>query len=342
MARAGTKPDAREMMLRAAQLYYERGLPQKEVAKRLLVSRPEVSRLLTRARSEGIVRITVVPPTSQEYLEALRVKLASAFSLQHVALAPGRQEVPDQETLHSLLHLIAAEAAAFLDSVIGDEDVLAVAWGYNTRNVMRHLRPSKILPGLTVVPMLGCLTHRMDLFDSNGLARDFALAYGGRYLGLPAPAIVRGADQRRVAAELPLVKETLEALGGATIAVTSLAPATRNTTAVRDGFVRPEELDRLVECGAMGEMCGWYFDERGRAVTPKDVECFPIGMGLDMLRDMVIEGRGLVIGIAGADETRYGPILAALQGRLVNVLATDHVTAVRLLEMADASAAPPV
>jgi len=208
-----------------------------------------------------------------------------------------------------------------------------VAWGYNTRNVMRHLRPARILPGLTVVPMLGCLTHRMDLFDSNGLARDFALAYGGRYLGLPAPAIVRSADHRRVAEDLPLVKDTLEALRGATIAITSVAPATHDTTAVRDGFVTPEELDRLVECGAVGEMCGWYFDEQGHAVTPRDVQCFPIGMGLDTIRDMVTEGRGLVIGIAGADEARYRPVLAALQGRLVNVLATDHVTATRLLEM---------
>lgn len=333
MTRAGPEGDVREVMLRAAQLYYERGLPQKEVAKRLLVSRPEVSRLLARAREEGIVRITVVPPTRREYLESLRVKLSRAFDLQHVALAPGRQEVPDQETLHSLLHLIAAEAADFLDSIISNEDVLAVAWGYNTRNVMRHLHPSKILPELTVVPMLGCLTHRMDLFDSNGLARDFALAYGGRYLGLPAPAIVRTADHRRIAADLPLVKETLEALRGATLAITSMAPATRNTTAVRDGFVRPEELDRLVECGAVGEMCGWYFDDQGRAVTPRDVQCFPIGMGLDTLREIVSEGRGLVMGIAGADETRYGPIFAALQGHLVNVLATDHVTATRLLEM---------
>ncbi|MGD8237447.1 MAG: sugar-binding domain-containing protein [Armatimonadota bacterium] len=323
-----------KLMLRAARLYHEEGLSQEQIARRLFMSRPEVSRLLSKAKEAGVVRITVVPPTPQEYLEELRRQVRERFELRDVILAPGREEIPDQETLHSLLHLIAAAAARYLDETLSDDDVLSVAWGYNTRNVMRHLQPSKILPSLTVVPMLGCLSHRMDLFDSNGLARDFAMAYGGQHLGLPAPAIVRTRRQQKLAAELPLVRETLEALRRATVAITSMAPASRNTTAVREGFIRAEELTRLVEAGAVGEMCGWYFDERGRGVSHKGVASYPIGMELRALREMVVKREGCrVIGIAGADPERYPPILAALRGRLINVLATDHITATRLLAM---------
>ncbi len=322
------------LMLRAAKLYYEEGLSQAQIARRLLMSRPEVSRLLAAAREAGIVRITVVPPTPQEYLEQLRRRVRDRFELREVILAPGREDIPDQETLHSLLHLIAAAAARYVDEMLSDDDVLAVAWGYNTRNVMRHLQPSKILPSLTVVPMLGCLSHRMDLFDSNGLARDFAMAYGGQHLGLPAPAIVRTRRHHKTAGELPLVRETLEALRRATVAITSMATASPDTTAVREGFIQPEELARLVDAGAVGEMCGWYFDERGRGVSHKGVACFPVGMELETLREMVTEREGCrVIGIAGADPERYPPILAALRGRLINVLATDHITATRLLEI---------
>ncbi|MFQ5809622.1 MAG: sugar-binding transcriptional regulator [Armatimonadota bacterium] len=323
-----------DLMLRAAKLYHEDGLSQEQIARRLFMSRPEVSRLLSSAREAGIVRITVVPATPQEYLEQLRRRVRERFELRDVILAPGREEIPDQETLHSLLHLIAAAAARYLDETLYDDDVLSVAWGYNTRNVMRHLQPSKILPSLTVVPMLGCLSHRMDLFDSNGLARDFAMAYGGQHLGLPAPAIVRTRRHQKLAAELPLVRETLEALRRATLAITSMAPASPNTTAVREGFIQAEELARLVEAGAVGEMCGWYFDERGRGVSHKGVASYPIGMEPQTLREMVTTREGCrVIGIAGADPARYEPILAALRGRLINVLATDHITATRLLEM---------
>ncbi|MFQ6096620.1 MAG: sugar-binding transcriptional regulator [Armatimonadota bacterium] len=326
-----------DMMLRAARLYYEEGLSQADIARRLFVSRPEVSRLLSRARAAGIVRITVVPPARDEYLQDLADRLIEAFGLRHAVLAPGRHEIPDEQTLHSLLHLIAARAAQYLDEVLTDDDVLAVAWGYNTSNVMRHLRPTKILPSLTVVPMSGVLTHRMDLFDSNALARDFAMAYGGRYLSLPAPAMVRTPRQRTLAAKLPLVDDTLAALRRATIAVTSMAPATHHTPAVREGFVSVQQLRRLVKEGAVGEISGWYYDAEGKVVAPRGVACYPVGMELGTLREMAAPGSDrAVIGIAGADEQRYLPIFAALRGRLVNVLVTDHVTAQRLLEMQSA------
>ncbi len=334
MATRRVAENRESLMLRAARMYYEDGLSQQQIARRLFVSRPEVSRLLSGARKAGIVRIIVVPPTRQEYLEQLRRRLRERFELRDVILAPGREEIPDQETLHSVLHLIAAAAARYSDDVLADDDVLAVAWGYNTRNVMRHLQPSKILPSLIVVPMLGCLSHRMDLFDSNGLARDFAMAYGGQHMGLPAPAIVRTRRHHDIAAELPLVGETLEALRRATVAITSMATASPDTTAVREGFIQPEELARLVDAGAVGEMCGWYFDERGRGVSHKGIACYPVGMELETLREMVTKRQGCrVVGIAGADPARYLPIFAALRGRLINVLATDHITATRLLEM---------
>jgi DNA-binding transcriptional regulator LsrR (DeoR family) len=328
---------ADDVTLRAARLYYEDGLSQAQIARRLYVSRPEVSRLLSRARAEGIVRITVVPPARDEHLRDLADRLVEAFGLRHAILAPGRHDIPDEQTLHSLLHLIAACAAEYLDEVLSDNDVLAVAWGYNTSNVMRHLRPTKILPSLTVVPMSGVLTHRMDLFDSNALARDFALAYGGRYLSLPLPAMVRTPRQRALAARLPLVEDTLAALRGATIAITSMAPATHHTPAVREGFVSPEELERLVSRGAVGEISGWYYDANGKAVVAPGSRCYPMGMDLATLREMAAPGsRRSVIGIAGADVQRHLPIFAALRGRLVNVLVSDHVTAQRLLELRSA------
>src|SRR5690606_40612868 len=52
-------------MVRAAELYYELGLTQEEVAAHMAVSRPTVSRLLRQAREQDIVRITVVNPRSR-------------------------------------------------------------------------------------------------------------------------------------------------------------------------------------------------------------------------------------------------------------------------------------
>ena len=69
MARA----DELRLMTRVARLYYDVGLKQPEIATRLRLSQPKVSRLLKSAQDEGIVRISVRAPsgTNPELEEAL-------------------------------------------------------------------------------------------------------------------------------------------------------------------------------------------------------------------------------------------------------------------------------
>ena len=43
-----------ELLFKVAQLYYEQGLTQNEIAKKLYISRSNISRLLTQAREAGI------------------------------------------------------------------------------------------------------------------------------------------------------------------------------------------------------------------------------------------------------------------------------------------------
>ena len=54
-------------LVRASELYYERGLSQQKIADILGVSRPTVSRLLEEARKSGVVEIVVHAPLKQNY-----------------------------------------------------------------------------------------------------------------------------------------------------------------------------------------------------------------------------------------------------------------------------------
>ena len=49
----------RAQLVAAARLYYERNLTQAQIAQRLNVSRPSVSKMLARARELGIVHIEI-------------------------------------------------------------------------------------------------------------------------------------------------------------------------------------------------------------------------------------------------------------------------------------------
>lgn len=50
------------LLAKVASLYYEQDLTQAEIAKRLNISRPQVSRLLAEGRQEGVVKITIHYP----------------------------------------------------------------------------------------------------------------------------------------------------------------------------------------------------------------------------------------------------------------------------------------
>ena len=72
MARA----DELRLMTRVARLYYDVGLKQPEIATRLRLSQPKVSRLLKGAQDQGIVRISVRAPsgTNPELEEAIETR----------------------------------------------------------------------------------------------------------------------------------------------------------------------------------------------------------------------------------------------------------------------------
>ena len=51
--------EKQRMLTKVSSLYYNKGLNQQEITDRLGISRPQISRMLSQARAEGIVNIVV-------------------------------------------------------------------------------------------------------------------------------------------------------------------------------------------------------------------------------------------------------------------------------------------
>ena len=77
-----------EMMVAAARLHYERGWQQTKVAKQLQVSQSTVSRLLDRARQEGIIRVHIEVPPMIRDREALELRYGNR-GVRKFYLVPG-------------------------------------------------------------------------------------------------------------------------------------------------------------------------------------------------------------------------------------------------------------
>ncbi|HIE51938.1 MAG TPA: hypothetical protein EYP85_09280 [Armatimonadetes bacterium] len=340
-----------DIIFEAARLHYEEGLKQEEVARILGVSRPTAARYLALAKKLGYVRVRVLKPLSHGFLHETELALVQQFAgLREALVTTGRQEAMHSEnpraqqiaqraTVDELAERAGERLNALLTAHPKERQVVAVARGEMVDSVIRHLKPSKVLPNLEVLPMLGYLRSWEYPYDANRLAQELARIYGGNYEWIPAPAVVRP-EQREVLGSLRLVQVPLEKLKHeTTLVLTSIsAPGywdaagqfhLRQSTLLQSQEIRESDVHRLVEeQGAVGEICGWYFSLEGLI---EEVDWAIIGMGLRRLQEMVREGL-TVIGVAGADPSRFDAIYAAVKLGLINVLVTDYLTARHLLE----------
>ncbi len=114
--------DKQRLSVEAARLYYLSDYSQQEIATRLGVSRPTVSRLLQLAKEKGYVRIDIVDPL--EDLDALGEQLRKQYSLEAVQVCYS----PANEYKEIQRH-ISKRAAEYLHEIVQDSDIIGVTWG---------------------------------------------------------------------------------------------------------------------------------------------------------------------------------------------------------------------
>ena len=90
------------LLHRAASAYYLDGLRQAEIADKLGVSRPSVSKLLAEARRIGMVRFEVLDVPSVD-LAALAQEVQEQLGIETVRIAPGDQLQREYRGLGDLL-----------------------------------------------------------------------------------------------------------------------------------------------------------------------------------------------------------------------------------------------
>jgi DNA-binding transcriptional regulator LsrR (DeoR family) len=103
------------------------------------------------------------------------------------------------------------------------------------------------------------------------------------------------------------------------------SPEAQQLLALSGNVFSSEELDRLRQQGAVGDVCLRFFDVNGNPIE-NVLDNRVIGMQLEQLRKVERS-----VGIAGG-KRKFEAIRGALRGKLINVLITDRRTAERLVE----------
>ena len=294
-----------DQLVRASRLYYELGETQNAIADRLGVTRPQVSRLLKRARAEGIVEIRIVDRTTAESpaADALR----RSYGLDAVHLAPTIAG-PDDLTRR----MVGRLAAQVLRARVRDGMIVGFGDGASMSAVADALDDTPATVAATVVALAG--GHWASGPEREPFRR-MADTLGAEVHGLMAPGLVDDAATKRALVAHAGVRAVLDLWERLDLVCFGIGGRGWSAASVGDAVER-----QLEAAGAVGEVLIAPFDIDGRFVC-------------DALRDRVIafDARGLgrvavSIGV-GSGVSKVRPILGALRAGVIRTLVTDVATA---------------
>ena len=320
--------DELRLMTRVARLYHESDVKQPEIAARLRLSQPKVSRLLRQAQEEGIVRITVRAPTGTH--PDLELALEERYGLQDAEVV----DVGITDTDHITREL--GDAAAYhLEQTVRSGDVIGVSsWSATLLAMVDAMHPVHGVKDVRLVQILGGGGDPAAEGHATHLVRRLANLLDAEATFLPAPSSVSSAASRNVLLEEPFVRRATALFDGPDRG----ARGHRRPGAVRPvGQLRQRLLRRRAAevraAGGVGDIGLRYLCGDGRPVESALNERV-IGIELEQLKRVP-----RAIGVAGGP-SKVLAIRAALLGGWINCLITDRDTAERLLAP-DAGTEPP-
>ncbi|ADL08191.1 sugar-binding transcriptional regulator [Thermosediminibacter oceani] len=299
----------RRLLIKIAHMYYDENKTQQEIADKLGISRPSVSRLLQKAREEGIVEIKINYEGSFAKLEDT---LEKCFNLKEVIITP-------YDEGEGLKRYLAEAAAGFLVRTLKDKSLVGVSWGTTLAYVPEYIKNAPELDA-TFIPLVGGVGQtRIDL-HSNQIVMNLARCFSGRWQLLHAPALVDSVEVKNTLLSDSNIRQVLEMAERVDIALIGIgSPFGAESTMLETGYFSERELEDLKRSGVCCDLCSRFIDEHGNPCCPELNERV-IAISLKKLKEIP-----LVIGVAGGHEKRKA-ILAALRGHYLDVLITDEKT----------------
>lgn len=339
----------------AASMYYVQGETMEVIAHHLRVSRSTVSRLLARARQEGVVRVTLVQPGGAGSLEG---RMTQAYGVR-THIVPVREGTTEIHRLQQVASVAAAHMVDLIEALAeqagnggpqaqdpagsGGEGpvqgrgsggvVVGVAWGTTMSEVSAAL-PSRSVPGLTVVQLNGASDPVREGPSAGEVLSRMRLSLGARTISFPVPAFFDHVATREAMWSERSVKRVLAVTRRASLAVFGVGALDALNGALpsqvyEGGHLTARDQAVLRRQNVVGDVCTVLLRSDGswRDVTLNARATGPTPAQLSRIP------RRLCVA-AGTGKARA--LLAALRARTATDLIVDDATARAVLELAEA------
>jgi DNA-binding transcriptional regulator LsrR (DeoR family) len=302
--------------LKAAQYYYNQNLTQQEIAEKLYISRPTVSKLLKEAEEDGIIQFKVVDIQNKCAMFKLEEKITNKFGLKNVILADYDENYED------LKENIGKAAAIFFEKIAKNDMKIGFSWGTTLKAMVRNLNYNNKIRNLELITLVGGSGVLSSDVHSNIIIEDVLDKYEGTGHFLYAPSIVDSVEIKNNIMKNRETKRILEKAKNVEIAFVGIGS---NTELPKRLHLLDEEYEELKDLNSVGDVCSRFYDSEGN-LCDSDINKRIIGIDLESLRDIET-----VVGVAGGLE-KVESIFAALENGFLDILITDELTAKKVLE----------
>ena len=302
------------VLYKIASLYYEGGNTQDEIARKVAMSRPMISRALEKARSLGIVTISVVPP---KRFKELSSEISARLGIRDVVIAPSSSTTGIDK--RDRLIDVAETASRYLEREIKAGMNVGIGWGSTVYETVLHLSqiPDRKRYMPRIVPLMGSIGSTLAEYQESVIVNQAAikLASTAYYYNVPMLTI-RSDDEleqiRRTYIEIHEIWKNLD------MAVFGLGAFTSIKNYPLNSFT-PGEQEYLTSHNVIGDILARFFNEDGY-IEPFGKRFRFAGISLENLSHAQNK-----VCICGGSE-KVLPIIHAARNGLFDTLITDFKT----------------
>lgn len=313
----GTITNNTRLLVKVAKLYYFEGLTQTQISKHIGVSRPIISKMLTKAKEDGIIEFFIKDESALTV--DLELKLEKKYGLKEVIISPGHDQ-EYSETLKILGQLASVHVSKKLDDIHS----IGISWGKGVSNFVDAF-PYQKSESLHIVPLIGGMGRSHIDLHSNILTLKFAQKLQASASYLYAPAMVRSTDVKQRLVESPDISGVLEEGRNVDIAIIGIGNPTVNSTMEEIGYLSDEDTASLKDYGAVTDINSYFLDKDGVLINhPLNDSIIGVNVTLE---NHIKE----IVAIACGDN-KIESMHVALMNGAVDVLVTDDRTAQKLID----------
>lgn len=313
------KKERKKLLAKLAYLYYIEDKSQAEIAKETGIYRTSVSRMLSQAKQEGIVKIDI-----QEFdrkLYQLEKYVKDKYQLAGLEIVENLPQ-EDKESLEKRLGQVAANVFVQL---ITNYTKIGFSWGKSLSLMVEHIGTHRS-QGLRFLPIAGGPSHIHARFHVNTLIYDMANKFHGECSFINATIIQENKDIASGILSSKYFQELKRSWNELDIAAIGIGGKVDENNPQWLDMLTASDFRQLEVEEAVGESCCRCFDAFGHPLY-SDLQERTIAIPLDILKK-IPKRFALAYG-----QQKAASILACLRAGYINYLVTDEETIVQVLEL---------